>query len=61
MAYVAEDNVASLRSNQRRGYRLFERVLERHVLFRYTRQTIERADPPAAVPVPQTHRAPDRE
>jgi len=49
---VAEDNVIELRALRRWDTRIFERVLERHFLFRVTRKTLEKHDPPIPVRVP---------
>ena len=50
---VAEDNIPSLKSNKRRGNQVFERVLERHLLFDVNRKVLERYDPPIPIPIPQ--------
>lgn len=50
--FVAEDNVPELRFLHRRGRRVCEKVLERHLLFRVTRKTIERYDPPIPIEIP---------
>lgn len=49
---VAEDNIASLRSNKKRGGQVFQRVLERHLLFRVKRKVIERYEPPIPITIP---------
>lgn len=49
MAYVAEDNIPSLRACKTQGFQVFEKILERHVLFRATRKTIEEISP--SVPI----------
>jgi hypothetical protein len=51
--YVAEDNIPELRFSQQRGSRVFERVLERHLLFRVTRRVLESYDPPIPIAIPQ--------
>ena len=53
ISYVAEDNIPSLKAVKKQGNQVFERVLERHVLFHVTRKTIERFDPPIPIPIPQ--------
>ena len=52
ISQVAEDNVIELRALRRWDSRIFERVLERHFLFRVTRKTLEKYDPPIPVTVP---------
>lgn len=50
---VAEDNYIELRALKRWGARIVERVLERHVLFRVSRKTMEHYDPPIPVTLPE--------
>jgi hypothetical protein len=49
---VAEDNIASLKSNRKRGSHMSGRILERHLFFRVKRRTLESFDPPVPIPVP---------
>ena len=53
MAYVAEDNIPSLRACKTQGFQVFEKVLERHVLFHARRQTIEELSPSIPIPIAQ--------
>ena len=53
VVYSAEENIPSLRADKRVGYQVFERVLERRILFHVTRETIKRFDPPVPIPIPQ--------
>lgn len=50
--FVAEDNIPALRLLKRLEGKIFERVLERHILFRVSRKTLERYDPPVPFTVP---------
>jgi hypothetical protein len=49
VGYIAEDNVPNLRFNLETGSLAFERAVERHFLFRATRRTIERFEPPVPI------------
>jgi len=50
---VTEDNTPALLSNSKNNWLAFEKVVERHFLFRVTRNTIETYDPPIPIPIPQ--------
>lgn len=56
VSQVAADNIPSLRSNRSRGHKVRERVLERHLLFRVTRRTLDRFDPPVPIIIPHEER-----
>lgn len=47
--YIAEGNTPALRFSARRGSKVFEKVLERHILFYVTRTILEQYDPPVPV------------
>jgi len=50
--FVAEDNIPELRFLKGRESRVFEKVEERHFLFRVSRKTLEQYDPPIPITVP---------
>ncbi len=50
--YVNTANIPQLLSDQKDGDMISARVSERHILFRVTRKTLERYDPPIPVIVP---------
>ena len=52
MSYIDENNIPSLKTSKKRGNKVFERVLERHILFRVTWKMIERFDPPVPIHIP---------
>jgi len=52
IGYISEDNIPNLKSNKKLGKLVFEKVEERHFLFRVKRKTIERYDPPIPIPIP---------
>ena len=49
---VAEDNVIELHALKGWDSKISERVLEGHFLFRATRKTLERYEPPISVTIP---------
>jgi hypothetical protein len=53
IGYIAEDNIPNLKSNKKLGKLVFERVEERHLLFRVKRKTLERYDPPIPIFIPE--------
>ncbi|UCD22769.1 MAG: hypothetical protein JSW22_03890 [Chloroflexota bacterium] len=50
--YVDETNITQLLADQKDGDLVSARVLERHILFRVIRKTLERYDPPIPITVP---------
>jgi hypothetical protein len=52
-AFIAEDNIPQLHYMRRRDRRVYARVLERHFLFRVTRETLEQYDPPIVPAIPE--------
>ncbi|UCB43127.1 MAG: hypothetical protein JSV77_00305 [Dehalococcoidales bacterium] len=50
--YTDETNMAQLRGEEKSGNMVHEKILERHLLFRVTRKTLERYDPPIPVKAP---------
>jgi GNAT superfamily N-acetyltransferase len=51
--YVEENNIQQLRLNQREGTKVSAKLVERHFLFRVTRETIERYNPPIPITLPE--------
>jgi hypothetical protein len=51
--YTDEANIPSLKWGEKDGDLVYERILERHFLFRITRKTLERYDPPIPMKAPQ--------
>jgi hypothetical protein len=49
IGYIAEDNIPNLKSNKKLGKLVFEKIEERHFLFRVKRKTLKRYDPPIPI------------
>ncbi len=49
--YVAEDNIPEMIASEKDGWKVFNRVLARHFLFRVTWHVLERYEPPAGIRV----------
>ena len=52
VGWVDQDNIPQLIAGLKLGFQVFERVLDRHILFRVTRKTIECFDPPVPITIP---------
>lgn len=57
--FIAEGNIPQLHYMRRRGRTVYARVLERHFLFRVTRKTLERYDPPIVPVIPREKTPPN--
>jgi hypothetical protein len=51
-AYTNENNIPALKWGEKAGDKVYERVLERHILFRVTRKTLEQYNPPVPMKAP---------
>ena len=52
ISWVDQKNIPQLIAGPNLGLRVFERVLERHILFRVRKKTIERFNPPVPITIP---------
>ncbi|UCB42155.1 MAG: hypothetical protein JSV77_06700 [Dehalococcoidales bacterium] len=52
-AFIAENNIPQLHYMRRRDRRVYARVMEHHFLFRVTRKTLERYNPPIIPEIPE--------
>ena len=50
--YTSENNIKALKWGEKCGEKVYERILERHFLFRVTRETLEQYDPPIPLIAP---------